>query len=275
MSDDGNWFDDRTTTQDPEVTRQLRDKLSEVPNLRRRAAAVLSPVERSDAPIASDRRSPLGRYVWEQATNAIGSAGDHLATWNWLLEHGFQPSMAHITIVRAVLETACMARWLLDPSVTSSERVRRAVLVQLDDYDERGKFETAFGRRRIGRRPGRKFGDERRDDLIARSRSNGVAVLSDKGRLIAPPGPTAWCRDYAVAPADGGEAAFRLASAFAHGKQWSQLFVERELLPDIPTPTGAVVARTTADDVLVVKATGWAVDTFAAAVSDAEGYVGA
>jgi hypothetical protein len=132
--------DVQPTAQDPAVTAELRKTLAVVPSLNIQWTAMLAAQPSEGSLLALELRHELGRYVWEQAMASSGSAIDHLTTLQMLIDRGFQPTMAHVTLARVVLECSCLACWLIDPVASSAERIRRGLLAQLADYYERGKF---------------------------------------------------------------------------------------------------------------------------------------
>jgi hypothetical protein len=76
-------------------------------------------------------------------------------------------------------------------------------------------------------------------------------------------------------PAPSPDALYRLASAFAHGMQWTLLVSESELPPDAASGTEPGPRRVSANDTLSARVTDCVVRTFEAAVVDFELYAGA
>jgi hypothetical protein len=116
-------------TVDPRMAEAWRRVFARAAESRARLAAIVV----ADAqPVGSlrelDQRDPRGRFVYELAATAIGVATDHLEAWRELRQEAHcQPMWAHASILRGALETSCVCRWLVDPSKSSSERVRRGV----------------------------------------------------------------------------------------------------------------------------------------------------
>jgi hypothetical protein len=259
---------DEEATQDPRTTALVRKLLAEVPALRRRDEAVVrANAKGPGSPAELDGRHELGRFVWELAPVSLGVAGDHLETWRLLIEDAHrQPGWAHLTLLRGAIENASFCRWLVEPTATSFERVRRGVAAQLNDWDERRKFEVASRADRLPRTGEGRTGRERVDELLGLRRAHGVAELQVPDFITL-------CATYAVAGDLGGNAVYGLASAFAHGKQWTLLVSESEL-PEGAHPNEPGPRRVAASDVVSVGVTRCAVRTFEAAVADFERYAG-
>ena len=259
---------DDETTQDPQITALLRKLLAEVPALRKRGESIVHANTTGPGSLAElDAQHGLGRFVWELAPASLGVAGDHLETWRRLIEDAHtQPGWAHVTLLRAAIENAAFCRWLVETATTSTERVGRGVAAQLKDWDERRKFEEASGADKLPRTGEARTGRERRDELLRCRRAHGVAELQvpDFIKLSG---------TYAIAEDLGGNALYRLASAFAHGKQWTLLVSESEL-PDGANPNEPGPRRVTASDIISAGVTLCAIRTFEAAVADFEHYAG-
>ena len=258
--------DDDQTFQDQESTTLLRQLLARVPDLRAREQAIVRAETKGSGSHAElDSRHKFGRFIWELSAQALGVAGDHLDTWRRLIEDAqVQPGFAHVTIARGAIETSSFCRWLVDPTLNSAERIRRGVAAQLDDWHERDLWERASGADKMPRVGNGRTGAERMKELVAGRSAAGVGEIQVP-RLIE------LCRRYAGDGAFGGEALYRLASAFAHGKQW-MLLVSSAELPDGAAPDEPGPRRVTALDTVSALVTFGAVRTFAAAVSDFEAY---
>ena len=246
---------------DPETASSLARALEPVRDLILRANAAATRTVGRNSLHELDSRHPLGRFVHELAQPSIGVCSDHLMAWTTLLEK-MHPLYSHMTLLRSALESACHARWLLDADVTSAERIARGVSGQLEDWTERGKFEAAAGLDAKPRTTG-KHGADRKRELEQLRKTNGITI-----RHVS---VTETCRLYYVGGI-GGEVAYRLASAFAHGRQWTALVSDLEDL-DVPRlPTGARPMRMAARDDASIALTRQAVATFGAAVADLEAY---
>ncbi len=257
-----------------EIEALTRDLLGRVPALRERfhqLASIASIDPGSAAGI--DQRDPLGHHVWECALQALGAADDVIETWRQVYLANIRPATGHVVLLRTVLETATLTRWLVDLGLTSEERVRRGILAHLADCDERTRFETVFDRTRITLAPPAKWGEERLVELLAECRRRDIRVADRNDEPLRPDSATERCRRYAHAPAFGGEAAYRVLSAFAHGHQWTLPFLTRELHPEMSTPTDAIITKVSFDPSVMAAATDWGVKTFAEALNDVVRYI--
>jgi hypothetical protein len=252
---------------DPRTAAMIRRLLAEVPGLWAREQAVVRANSHEVGSSAEiDNRHALGRFTWELAGQALGVAGDHLETWRRLIEDAHaQPGWAHVTILRGAMETACLCRWLVDPTVSSAERLQRGVAAQLADWDERRKFEETTG---VDKRPPRgkaKTAAERIKKIVDERDASGIGV-------VRPPLLVDLCRDFAISSL-GGLGAYRLASGFAHGKQWT-LLVSDATAPEGVDANEPGPRSVSASDNVTAVITACAVRTFAVAVSEFEAYTG-
>lgn len=110
------------------------------------------------------------------------------------------------------METACLARWLCDPSIRPSERLRRGVAAQLADLNERALVEDKSSQSSLPQVLARQRMQTLRTDYARRN----------LGKLPKVPGHTRLVDMYAL-PKGGAELIYRLLSAAAHGKQWAML----------------------------------------------------
>ncbi|MHB0967984.1 MAG: hypothetical protein ACYC36_16210 [Bellilinea sp.] len=156
--------------------------------------------------------------------------------------------------------------------MTSQERVRRGVLAHLADGGERARF-AAVVDRAIALTPPGNWGEDRQADLLADCRVRDLQVVDRQGKLLRPASATKRCGSYAHAPAFGGEAAYRVLSAFIHGYAWTLPFLTRELHPEMSTPTSAIITIVSYDPGLMAIATDWAVKTLVEALNDAVRYI--
>jgi hypothetical protein len=244
-----------------EVLKPLRD-ITE----RHRELGQRGPSPKSEA--YRDGRNKLGRIAWDFALHTSVIGVEHLTVWQLLrLKVGLQPNFGHFTLLRAAIEGAAVTRWLCDPSISTSERVRRAVGVRLADYEERLKYE-----RRMGPRLPKPTGKGR----TAQQRIDAFAKLL-KLRQIEPitmPRATELFARYASIgdPINlSGESFFRQMAGVIHAKEWSVFGMsdlgEMQLLPN-----GRRVLRLRADHKLAFVLTSIAMDIALDALGDLESY---
>ncbi len=130
-------------------------RIEQIPILREHYnAVVFTQTIGSGSMAAADGRGPFGKFIRVHGLNALGVADEVLATWREIYQAGIRPISAFASILRTVLETTTMTRWLFDPAPTSSEpETRRGVIAHLEDLDERAKFEKAVPSRFIEIQP--------------------------------------------------------------------------------------------------------------------------
>jgi hypothetical protein len=263
-------MDSPASRQDPRITAELRTMLGVVTVLRERQETVVRANSKArGSPADLDGQHRLGRFVWEIASQSLGVAGDHLEAWRRLIEEAHtQPGWAHMTLLRGATESASLCRWLIDPTATSAQRIQHGVAAQLRDWGERRRFEEASGADKLPRTGEARTGRQRVHELVEARRVNGVPEMSV-------PTFVKLCDDYAIAGDLGGNALYRLASAFAHGMQWTLLVSKSEPPPDATSATEPGPRRVSASDTLSAGVTNCAVRTFEAAVVDFEHYAGA
>ena len=257
-----------------EIEALTRNVLGRVPVLRQRLQELGSTPSIDPGSIAGiDQRDPLGHHVLEHALQALGAADDLIETWRLVYLANIRPATGHVVLLRTVLETATLTRWLVDLTLSPEDRVRRGILAHLAYCDERARFEAVFDRTRITVTPPAKWGEDRLAELIAECTRSDIRVTDAKGEPLRPDSATNRCAAYAHAPAFGGGAAYRVLSAFAHGHQWTLPFLTRELHPEIPTPTDAIITKVSFDPAVMAAATDWGVMTFAEALNDVLRYI--
>ena len=258
---------DLQINQDPRVTAEIRRLLAQVPDLRAREEAIIRADIKGAGSLAElDCRHSLGRFIFELSAAAIGVAGDHLDTWRRLIDDALaQPGWAHVTILRGAFETSCFCRWLVDPTVSSAERIRRGVAAQIADWHERDMWERAAG---VGEGP--RIGDwhsggERVKDLESKRAAAGIVAMTM-------PSLVDLCGRYDGQGPFGGAALYRFTSAFTHGKQWT-LLVSDTAVPDGAAADEPGPRRVSALDSVSALVTLGAIRAFSAAVADFEAYV--
>ena len=260
---------------DVEIDAWITKRIEQIPILRERYnAVVFTQTIRSGSMADVDGRSPFGKFVRTHGMNALGVADEVLATWREIYQAGIRPISAYASILRTVLEATTMTRWLFDPEQNASERIRRGVLAHLEDLDERAKFEKAVPPRFIDIQPPSLPGVVGLRQLLAEAAAQGVDVVDGRGKRKPILSHVERCAAYAEAPGYGGEAAYRFVSSLAHGMHWSLAGVRHEPVLEVAAPFDAIVSHVTANPDAIALVTSWGLDTFEAAVSDAEGYIG-
>ena len=75
---------------------------------------------------------------------ALASARDHLEAVDLIVRFG-QPSVAHWTSLRGLLEAASIASWLFDPAIVAHERVSRSLALRFTTLIQQRKIASAEG----------------------------------------------------------------------------------------------------------------------------------
>ena len=246
--------------QDPKATQALVAALGRVPRIREREQALLHDGPLPDSVADRTRQLQSGRYPEIFASQFLVVAGDNLLTWHAVLHAEVQPAYGHLSLVRTAIECAVNARWLLDPALSAAARIARGLAAQRADYEERRRFEATVPNRPTVERPA-KSAARRMEDLERERVANGIANESMNA--------TAASRSYLVG-SPNGEGAYRLLSAFAHGKQWSLFASEKAVLLGLNPPPRSQVGQVAARDDVSVGMTQIAVRTYEAAASDLE-----
>jgi len=202
---------------DPHALAVLLDALKDVDALNARARGRRAEPLPGTPGAADLAVHPEARWILSSAGMSIAVAVDHLQAWRQVMRAGVIPTYSGPTLLRGVLESAVMTRWLLEPGADSATRVARGVSAQLADYDERRKFEDAARRNTPGLpdpTPPGKSARARHAELVAARDASGIA------KVVVPP----WvelCATYGPKGHENLEWLYRLLSAFAHGKPWA------------------------------------------------------
>jgi hypothetical protein len=223
------------------------------------------PVPESRA--ARDCRTALGRMAWHLALPAGVIGVDHLLAWRAVrMSAEIQPSFAHLTLIRASIEGAAVARWLCDPGIDATVRLRRAAGAQLDDYKQRRAFEREMDFKVA---PGGQTATQRIEALerLLRARHIEPIVMPSATDLFAM---------YARSsdPKASGEKFFRMISGVIHSKVWS-LFGISDLGDPVEVSRDQRSVPVRADEKLAFGATVLAMRVASEALADIEKYAAA
>jgi len=249
------------TEEDRAFAQEIHTSLTAVEPLRVRLYALVKPVRGSRA-LQSEKRHPLGHLHTTFAMQALGVALDNLLAWNLIVQCGTYPIYAHMTLLRAALEGAATARWLVDPSVDYRERIRRGAIMQLDDWRQRAAFEGAVSaatssqpRARLGKSGAERMAEHH--DAMQRS-----GITTERMPPITK-----------IATDHGHLALWRMTSAFAHGSPWSALVSDLVEMPGEPL-WGSRRARISPAMKYSAFVTKVAVDLVTKAVGEVESHYG-
>lgn len=248
-----------------DAVEQTRRLLSDVPKLAARVrAAVRQPSAKdSNAAVDQDRFDEVGSYPWVFAGQVLEVAVDHAETWRQLLESHGMPRYAHLTLLRAALEAAVTARWLISAATTEGRVAAAASMLEevLVDWE-----------RLVDSFPGKVAPDSSAVYTNALGEFRAQVVVA--GLQTKRPPPTSdRVRDFGVHPGQKTDWIFRMLSAPAHGSTWSVSLGEfgDEVEPLV---RGAKTVRVRAHPLLASNATSIVLATLTAAVTDFERYVG-
>jgi len=147
---------------------------------------------------------------------ALEYAADHLSAFARLLSEPIE-ALACFTCIRSMLEMSAIGAWVLDPAISSHERIARVFAIRFDAIDQQLTFGrcTQVDQHKI---------DELEQRLLDIDRDASLAGYSQlrnkKGAVIGigrpMPGATELIRDVL-----GDEWLYRLLSAVAHGHHWA------------------------------------------------------
>ncbi|MDQ2913461.1 MAG: hypothetical protein M3T56_09415 [Chloroflexota bacterium] len=165
---------------------------------------------------ARDGRTKVGKIAWDTALVAGSIGVDHLVAWRMLrLRGAFQPNFAHLALIRGAIEGSSVARWLCDPDIQTTERLRRAAGAKLNDLTERGKFERRMSSR-LAKPTGKGRTAEQR--IVAFERLLRRRNIEPKQM---PRATELFARYFPGKTAEGSEGFYRMISAVIHAKVWS------------------------------------------------------
>ena len=180
----------------------------------------------------------------------LGSAADHLGGLKALIADAkVIPRSAAYTLVRAGLENACGAVWLLQPP-KRADRLARRLLLAKEDIHQREQARELIGQ------PGPRTEEECLQEIrdIAKRASLDDAALKGKSTYTA-----------IVQTVDQSEPdieiqmMWKVCSAFSHGDMWATLgWSQRTQMPN-PAQPGIAAFRVEADLGLLALATATAV----------------
>jgi hypothetical protein len=147
---------------------------------------------------------------------AVEFAGDHLSSYVKIISEPIE-TLACFTCVRAMLETIAVAAWVLDPTISSFDRIARVYSVRFDAIDQQLKFGRSIGR------PAQDIQDlETRLNAVEaealalgypqfRNTKNAICAIG-----VVMPNATEMIRDVL-----NDESLYRLLSAVGHGHHWA------------------------------------------------------
>jgi hypothetical protein len=180
-------------------------------------AARLRPDPRS--PMWGDDRKLNPYHLSHAAWHFLSNAGDHLSCLRAVLGDANVIHMyAPFTLVRAALENACAAAWLLQPP-RRNDRLERRLRLALDDIKNSEQVKTLTGL--TGSRP--------KQDRLEQVHDIALRAGIDEGALKGKVGYSEIVRAVDETGVAGGvlEVSWKLCSGYAHGDLWTALSASR------------------------------------------------
>ena len=155
------------------------------------------------------------REAYDMAYLLLFSGEDHLRTILAILKTGPLPCFALLTLIRAAAEADVRCRYLLEPSITETQRLARGLNERLDNLKEQRKVDDPQADQ---------FFKQRVAHLEQRATANGIAPLYSKGTgpIHAFGEPMKTERDLfgMYLPGSTGSMAFSFLSGYVHSKPW-------------------------------------------------------
>jgi len=254
---------------DEAVARLLIGRLGRVPHLHDRAQVLaVSPPETGSAADTELAERPEVKLGYIKARALLVCAIDHLETLRLLVvEARAVPSFAHMTLLRGALEPALQARWAM--AGTTDDRVARGFALELENLDERRKFEECVDDGSLAR--------GRIVQLLEKAEGIGLTSLNKRGeRCLTKPAigyidllrilPSA---DPSMTKSSDDSWVYRFLSGYAHAKTWATT-LGAEPVPPTAGRDHVIVCRVEAVDVYLVKMVERVMSVVEAAVSEVE-----
>ena len=205
------------------------DTLHDCPNLKllfehsdrhvdsKKATPLPAPERRSS--LAADQVALKHYWIMSLINRSFGAGVAQVYTLRrTVVELRFIDPYTPYSLLRSALESFAQTVWLLGGS-TRKERQIRTLQAWAFDYKERQNYETAVGHVVV---PPAKSGSDRRTEVIAHAKSLGLPADQVGGDLYI----SKMIRQAVDSMGQSGDeavAAWRMASAFAHGKLWPTL----------------------------------------------------
>ncbi len=170
-----------------------------------------------------DAEAVLTAYA--QAALAITVVGDNMSAIERALTEPVM-TVAPWVLARAVLESASVAAWLLEPNINATTRVSRSMSLRLKHLRD----QLTYARSALERRPVAQEDfkvaipkvEDRINGLSVEAQKRGIIPkLDKKGKLIGFPDAVPAFTDLADALGEGDT--YRLLSGLAHGRSWAIL----------------------------------------------------
>lgn len=198
---------------DRDAIDEIRAQLHRVALMRHELERLTLAAPDSSTTAGADLTDQSMTHVYDTANFHLSASLDHLLAIQLLLDAGWLPAFATMTMLRTALETALASYWVLEPD-DRAERRARGLASAFASLEERRKFMTA-----VSAGDGRPAVDELLDeaatfDLVTVHPETGARRLT-----LQPLGSVGLTMRY---PAPRGcEWLYRYLSGYSHGRLWA------------------------------------------------------
>jgi hypothetical protein len=175
-----------------------------------------SPMDRANKAELSD--------PYQQGFLLIWSAEDHLRTILLVLKTGPLPGFALYTLLRAAAEADVRAKEMLDPMLTETQRLARALNERLGNLEEARKVDPTQNSQKY---------DQRVAHLENRARANGITPIPRRTKA-GTAGPTHAFDERRKSVSElftlwlpAGSIAYQYLCGYTHSMMWAQLAINR------------------------------------------------
>ncbi len=199
-----------------------------------------------DSAIGKAKAAKL-RDAYEQARQRLNSAEDHLRTILTIITSATPvPQFALFTLVRAAAIPIVHARYLLDPSISETDRLGRGLIARLENQKQLRKVERNEAESPDDEDAGDEgttadaslspddFFAERVEHFRKRAEAHGLSLVRDRNEKIIGFGEC-WPSDtelFGFFMPGIGKLYFQYLSGYAHSLPWAQLPMHRAEPPD-------------------------------------------
>lgn len=224
-----------------------------------RATSLGMPQVEAGSSLARDDDATSPVQLSHAAWTALTIASDHLSAYRALIVDAQQTRpWAHHTLLRAAIENAATAVWLLAPSKRTT-RIERRLRLAADDINESADAQRLHGLKS----PSGRTREQRLNKIAAIARRAGLpGSLKWHGYGAVIREAAADARTNAVAL----ELAWRLGSGLAHGRSWASIgLLNREHHSDPDDPVQMVAMSAPLDQLNLFAMTAVSLTTVARA----------
>lgn len=167
--------------------------------------------------MATSRRSTSIATALSLGNLALELAADHLSAFAKIISLPTIETFACFSCIRSMLETAAVAAWVLDPAITSNDRIARVFSVRFDAIDQQIRFAKSI---KSDERVIQELMSRLRD-IEAESLALGFREFRKKDGAIYAIGIVKPTATEMIKKVLDDECFYRLLSAVAHGHHWA------------------------------------------------------